>query len=138
MKEHLEVNIVPLTVSLTFRFFQTMQDFFFPKAEEAADVAEPDHSHLFGPTGVQRKKPKNFYNLWIIIFCFFLSASPHYGDVPDGNSLLLSRGTSLKRSSLSLSSSANFGANSSVVSTTNISPPSSPGVHVSHVTRYFT
>ena len=60
MKEHLEVNIVPLTVSLTSRFFQTMQDFFFPKAEEATDMAEPDHSHLFGPAGVQRKRERYF------------------------------------------------------------------------------
>jgi hypothetical protein len=55
VKEHLEVNVVPLTVSLTSRFFQTMQDFFFPKVEETAEMGEPDHSHLFGPTGVQRK-----------------------------------------------------------------------------------
>ena len=55
VKEHLEVNVVPLNVSLTFRFYQTMQDFFFPKAEETLDVGGPDHSHIFGPTGVQRK-----------------------------------------------------------------------------------
>ena len=42
-------------VSLTARFFQTMQDFFFPKTEgEGPETGplEPDHSHLFG---VQRE-----------------------------------------------------------------------------------
>ena len=35
-----------------------MQDFFFPKAEGEGqgqgEVAESDHTHLFGPGGVQR------------------------------------------------------------------------------------
>ena len=61
VKEHLEVNVVPLAVSLTAKFFQTVQDFFVPKAEEGVALGdtytsgEPDHSHLFGPTGVQRR-----------------------------------------------------------------------------------
>ena len=38
-----------LQVSLTAKFFQTMQDFFFPKSEgDGPDPLEPDHSHLFG------------------------------------------------------------------------------------------
>lgn len=57
VKEHLEVNVVPLAVCLTAKFYQTMQDFFFPKVEEGAggDSAS-DHSYLFGPTGAQRKQ----------------------------------------------------------------------------------
>ncbi len=51
VKEHLEVNVVPLNVCLTSRFYQTMQDFFFPKAEDLPDLPEPDHSHLFGFVG---------------------------------------------------------------------------------------
>lgn len=59
VKEHLEVNVVPLTVSLTSRFFQTMQEFFLHKVEEPdVGVGEPDHTHLFGPTGVQRKRKR--------------------------------------------------------------------------------
>ena len=55
VKEHLEVNVVPLAVCLTAKFYQTMQDFFFPKAEEGASGdSGPDHSYLFGPTGAQR------------------------------------------------------------------------------------
>ena len=57
--EHLEVNVVPLAVTLTSKFYQTMQDFFFPKVEgesleQQQQQSEPDHSHLFGPGGVQR------------------------------------------------------------------------------------
>ena len=55
VKEHIEVNVVPLAVCLTAKFYQTMQDFFFPKAEEGASGdTGPDHSYLFGPTGAQR------------------------------------------------------------------------------------
>ena len=58
VKEHLEVNIVPLAVCLTAKFYQTMQDFFFPKAEEGGASADSasDHSYLFGPSGAQRKQ----------------------------------------------------------------------------------
>jgi hypothetical protein len=57
VKEHLEVNVVPLAVCLTAKFYQTMQDFFFPKAEEGASAdSGPDHSYLFGPSGAQRKQ----------------------------------------------------------------------------------
>ena len=57
VKEHLEVNVVPLAVCLTAKFYQTMQDFFFPKAEEGASGdSASDHSYLFGPTGAQRKQ----------------------------------------------------------------------------------
>ena len=54
--EHLELNVVPLAVSITVRFYQTMQDF-FPKAElEAVELTDADHTHLFGAgTCVQRK-----------------------------------------------------------------------------------
>ena len=54
--EHLEFNVVPLAVSLTSKFYQTMQDFFFPKAEGEGqgEGTDPDHAHLFGPGGVQR------------------------------------------------------------------------------------
>ena len=55
VKEHLEVNVVPLAVCLTAKFYQTMQDFFFPKVEEGSSGdSGPDHSYLFGPTGAQR------------------------------------------------------------------------------------
>ena len=58
VKEHLEVNVVPLAVCLTAKFYQTMQDFFFPKAEEGGASADSasDHSYLFGPSGAQRKQ----------------------------------------------------------------------------------
>ena len=50
--------MVPLAVSLTHKFYQTMQDFFFPKAEGEGqgqgELTESDHTHLFGPGGVQR------------------------------------------------------------------------------------
>ncbi len=52
--EHLEFNVVPLAVSLTAKFFQIMQDFFFPKAEEDSPDLEADHSRLFGPGGAAR------------------------------------------------------------------------------------
>ena len=56
MIEHLEFNVVPLAVSLTSKFYQTMQDFFFPKAEGEGqgEGTDSDHAHLFGPGGVQR------------------------------------------------------------------------------------
>ncbi len=133
VKEHLEVNVVPLTVCLTARFFQTMHNFFFPKAEEVADVSEPDHSHLFGPPGLQRKLFYNTHPTHNIRSLFFLPflASPFYGDMPDGNSPLLSRGSSLRRSTLSITSNT---TTSSVIST-NTSPPLSPdSPQVSHVT----
>ena len=48
--------MVPLAVSLTSKFYQTMQDFFFPKAEGEGqgEGTDSDHAHLFGPGGVQR------------------------------------------------------------------------------------
>lgn len=52
--EHLEFNVVPLAVSVTAKFFQTMQHFFFPKAEEAEEESSTDHSRLFGPGGTTR------------------------------------------------------------------------------------
>ena len=68
VKEHLEVNVVPLSVSLTAKFYQTMQDFFFPKADERiGDQQEPDHAHLFGPSGIQRKSHwLSFWHYWYL------------------------------------------------------------------------
>ena len=65
VKEHLEVNVVPLAVCLTAKFYQTMQDFFFPKAEEGGASADsgPDHSYLFGPSGAQRKQQLQYSSL---------------------------------------------------------------------------
>ena len=55
--EHLEVNVVPLGISITARFFQTLQDFFFPKSEadpvEGAEQVDHPHSHAFGSSAVQ-------------------------------------------------------------------------------------
>ena len=53
--EHLELNVVPLAVRLTEKFYQTMQDFFLPRQEGEGreGASEPDHSHIFG--GVQRE-----------------------------------------------------------------------------------
>lgn len=102
VKEHLEVNVVPLSVSLTAKFYQTVQDFFFPKADErvAVDQQDPDHSHLFGPSGVQ--------------------PTPGFGDPPDKSSPLMSRASSTRYSSISINSSA------TMATTANHSPPTSP------------
>ena len=66
VKEHLEVNVVPLTVRLTSRFYQTMQDFFFPKAEDLPDLPrlmpEADHSLLFGSMGSECK---------LFLYCYY-------------------------------------------------------------------
>ena len=53
--EHLELNIVPLAVRLTEKFYQTMQDFFLPRqeGETRESTSDPDHSYIFG--GVKRK-----------------------------------------------------------------------------------
>ena len=31
VREHLEVNVVPLTIQLTYQFFKSMMKFFFPE-----------------------------------------------------------------------------------------------------------
>ena len=46
----MEINVVPLSVRLTEKFYQMLQEFFLPKAE--MEEVDQDHSHVFG--GVQR------------------------------------------------------------------------------------
>ena len=50
----MELNVVPLAVRLTEKFYNTLQEFFLPRAEaEARELtSDPDHSHVFG--GIQR------------------------------------------------------------------------------------
>ncbi|CAI8057604.1 Protein KIAA0100 [Geodia barretti] len=97
VREHLEVNVVPLQVSLTAKFFQTMQDFFFPKTEgDGPDPLEPDHSHLFGVHPTQS----------------------FGGDTTDGNSM--QRGSSYRRSTISTS------ASHASLQQAGYSPPASP------------
>lgn len=44
---------MPLSVRLTEKFYQTLQEFFLPKAEmESKETLDQDHSHVFG--GLQR------------------------------------------------------------------------------------
>ena len=45
--EHLEINVVPLAVTLTEKFYNMLQEFFLPKSEEREE-SEIDHSRIFG------------------------------------------------------------------------------------------
>lgn len=130
--EHLEFNVVPLAVSLTSKFYQTMQDFFFPKAEGEGqgEGTDPDHAHLFGPGGVQRMC------VWegegegegSLLFCLLppypSSATVSSGDSPDSSSPFLSRASSVRRSTLSVTSAATTASSTSGTLTS--SPPTSP------------
>ena len=70
--EHLEINVVPLAVKLTEKFYQTLQEFFLPRAEaDVKESLEPDHSHVFG--GVQRKwYISTYYNGFLL--CSYISS----------------------------------------------------------------
>ncbi len=53
--EHLELNIIPLSVKLTERFYNTLQEFFLPKDD--IDTRELTHDQLSEHSnvlGVQR------------------------------------------------------------------------------------
>ncbi|XP_055513699.1 bridge-like lipid transfer protein family member 2 isoform X1 [Leucoraja erinacea] len=55
VKEHFEVNVVPLTIQLTYQFFRRMMGFFFPGRnveEEETGADEEDKSKLV-TTGIQ-------------------------------------------------------------------------------------
>ncbi len=58
------MNVVPLSVSLTAKFYQTMQDFFFPKAGDS-DQTDRDHGHLFAPSGIQREFTNTLEGLYL-------------------------------------------------------------------------
>ena len=112
--EHLEINVVPLAVKLTEKFYQTLQEFFLPRAEaDVKESLEPDHSHVFG--GVQRK----YIYISIYYNGFIFVATYHHNDI-DGSSL--SRFSSSRRSTMSITSSV------TTASSTVSSPPESPSV----------
>ncbi|XP_051891846.1 protein KIAA0100-like isoform X2 [Pristis pectinata] len=53
VKEHFEVNVVPLTIQLTYQFFKRMMGFFFPgRNVEEEETDEEDKSKLV-TTGIQ-------------------------------------------------------------------------------------
>lgn len=52
IKEHLEVNVVPITIGLTDAFYKAMLKFFFP----GRDTEKDDHSEDDEPTGTTSKK----------------------------------------------------------------------------------
>ena len=60
--EHLELNVIPLAVCLTEKFYNTMQEFFLPRTDlDGKDSnTEQDHSHVLG---VQRKSSTSFSSL---------------------------------------------------------------------------
>ena len=51
MKEHFEINVIPLTVKISERFYNAIEKFFFPKksADENVDYTDVAHVNLMGP-----------------------------------------------------------------------------------------
>uniref|UniRef100_A0A8C5B3D1 Si:ch211-259g3.4 n=1 Tax=Gadus morhua TaxID=8049 RepID=A0A8C5B3D1_GADMO len=56
VKEHFEVNVVPLTIQLMYQFFKRMMGFFFPgRNVEEEEVADEEDKFRLVTTGVQTK-----------------------------------------------------------------------------------
>ena len=124
--EHLEVNVVPLAVRLTERFYQTMQDFFLPRQEgDSRDfTSDPDHSHIMG---VQRKPIQSHDTHLVQHFTVFSTAT--FASTTDNiDGAAMSRGHYLRRSVVSVSSSIHSTSitTTAVTSGTQPSPPESP------------
>ncbi|XP_069471435.1 bridge-like lipid transfer protein family member 2 isoform X2 [Ambystoma mexicanum] len=59
VKEHLEVNVVPLTIQLTLQFFHRMMGFFFPgRNVEEEDVGDEEDKSKLVTTGMPVAKPR--------------------------------------------------------------------------------
>jgi len=52
VKEHFEINVIPLAVKISERFYNAIEKFFFPKKtqEEMADLTDDAHLNLMGHT----------------------------------------------------------------------------------------
>ena len=51
VKEHFEINVIPLTVKISERFYNAIEKFFFPKksADENVEYTDVAHVNLMGP-----------------------------------------------------------------------------------------
>lgn len=51
VKEHFEINVIPLTVKISERFYNAIEKFFFPKksTDESVDHTDIAHVNLMGP-----------------------------------------------------------------------------------------
>ena len=51
VKEHFEINVIPLTVKISERFYNAVEKFFFPKksGDENVDYTDVVHVNLMGP-----------------------------------------------------------------------------------------
>ncbi|XP_066552297.1 bridge-like lipid transfer protein family member 2 isoform X2 [Amia ocellicauda] len=59
VKEHFEVNVVPLTIQLMYQFFKRMMGFFFPgRNVEEEDVGDEEDKSRMVTTGVPVVKPR--------------------------------------------------------------------------------
>lgn len=52
VKEHFEINVIPLTVKISERFYNAIEKFFFPKKslDENVDYTDVPHINLMGPS----------------------------------------------------------------------------------------
>jgi len=50
VKEHFEINVIPLAVKISERFYNAIEKFFFPKKtpEDPADYSDDAHVNLMG------------------------------------------------------------------------------------------
>ncbi|XP_061073886.1 bridge-like lipid transfer protein family member 2 [Conger conger] len=59
VKEHFEVNVVPLTIQLMYQFFKRMMGFFFPgRNVEEEEVGDEEDKFRLVTTGIQVVKPR--------------------------------------------------------------------------------
>ncbi|XP_068126254.1 bridge-like lipid transfer protein family member 2 isoform X2 [Hyperolius riggenbachi] len=59
VKEHFEINVVPLTIQLTHQFFHRMMGFFFPgRSVEEEDVGDEEDKSKLVTTGMPVVKPR--------------------------------------------------------------------------------
>ncbi|XP_067102585.1 bridge-like lipid transfer protein family member 2 isoform X2 [Osmerus mordax] len=59
VKEHFEVNVVPLTIQLMYQFFKRMMGFFFPgRNVEEEEVADEEDKFRLVTTGIPVVKPR--------------------------------------------------------------------------------
>ncbi|XP_072557305.1 bridge-like lipid transfer protein family member 2 isoform X2 [Paramormyrops kingsleyae] len=58
VKEHFEVNVVPLTIQLMYHFFKRMMGFFFPGREEEEEVGDEEDKFRLVTTGFPVGKPR--------------------------------------------------------------------------------
>ncbi|XP_064157115.1 bridge-like lipid transfer protein family member 2 [Anguilla rostrata] len=59
VKEHFEVNVVPITIQLMYQFFKRMMGFFFPgRNVEEEEVGDEEDKFRLVTTGIQVVKPR--------------------------------------------------------------------------------